>query len=88
MKTKKPPMRMCIGCNERKEKKELIRVVRDTSGNVKIDYPGKANGRGAYLCHKSECFKKSIKSNALSRALEVSVGEELLEQLKEEYESL
>ena len=81
-------MRLCIGCNELKEKKELIRVVRDTSGNVKIDYTGKANGRGAYLCHKSECFKKSIKSNALSRALEVSVGEELLEQLKEEYESL
>lgn len=86
MKTRKIPMRMCLGCNERKEKRELIRVVRDSEGNVNIDYTGKANGRGAYLCHKPECFKKSLKSNALSRALEVHVGEEIMEQLRENYE--
>lgn len=87
MKTRKIPMRMCLGCSERKEKRELIRVVRDTDGNVNVDYTGKMNGRGAYLCHDPKCFKKSIKSNALSRALGVPVGEEILEQLKENYES-
>lgn len=86
MKTRKIPMRMCLACNERKEKKDLIRVVRSVDGKVVIDYSGKLSGRGAYICHDVKCFKKCIKSNALSRALEVPVGEEILEQLKENYE--
>lgn len=87
MKTRKTPMRMCLGCNERKEKRELIRVVRTPEGKAVIDYTGKLNGRGAYICHSDKCLKKCLKSGALSRALEINVGEDILEQLKENYES-
>ena len=87
MKTRKIPLRMCLGCNQRKPKQELIRVVRDGEGNVNVDYTGKMNGRGAYLCKRTECFKKSIKSNALSRILGVPVGEDILNKLRENYEA-
>ena len=54
MKTKKVPMRMCVGCREMKPKKELIRVVRSPEGEISLDFRGKAPGRGAYLCKDGE----------------------------------
>mgnify|MGYP005882006501 FL=1 len=67
---KKIPQRQCMGCRERKAKKELIRVVRGVDGTVSLDFSGKAPGRGAYLCPDPECLKKAIRSKALSRSLE------------------
>lgn len=84
MKTKKIPMRMCSGCRESKPKSELIRVVRTPEGNIIIDKTGKVSGRGAYLCKNEECFKKSVKSNALSRALEVNINDDVFLALKKE----
>ncbi len=84
MKTKKIPMRMCSGCRESKPKSELIRVVRTPEGNIIVDKTGKVSGRGAYLCKNEECFKKSVKSKALSRALEVNVDDSVLLALQEE----
>ena len=84
MKTKKIPMRMCSGCRESKPKSELIRVVRTPDGNIIVDKTGKVSGRGAYLCKNEECFKKSVKSKALSRALEVNVDDSVLLALQEE----
>ena len=84
MKTKKIPMRMCSGCRESKPKSELIRVVRTPDGNLIVDKTGKVSGRGAYLCKNEECFKKSVKSKALSRALEVNVDDSVLLALQEE----
>ena len=55
---KKIPMRQCMGCRERKAKKELLRVVRGTDGVVSLDFGGKLNGRGAYICPDPECLKK------------------------------
>lgn len=77
MKTKKIPMRMCSGCRESKPKSELIRVVRTPEGNIIVDKTGKVSGRGAYLCKNEECFKKSVKSKALSRALEVNISDDV-----------
>lgn len=81
VKNKKTPMRMCAGCREMKPKQELIRVIRTPEGTVRVDTTGKASGRGVYVCKNEECLKKSIRSKALSRALEVPVGEEVLEAL-------
>lgn len=84
---KKIPMRQCMGCRERKPKKELIRVVRSPEGAVSLDFKGKAPGRGAYLCPKADCLKKAVRSKALDRNLEVTVPPEVLEQLSLEMEA-
>ena len=84
---KKIPMRQCMGCRERKAKRELIRVVRTPEGTVRLDFGGKMNGRGAYLCPNPECLKKAIRAKALERSLEVSIPEEVVAQLEKEMEA-
>ncbi len=81
---KKQPQRQCMGCNEKKSKKELIRIVRTPEGNVELDFTGKKSGRGAYLCHSVSCLKKVRKSGRVSRVLECSISDELWAQLEEE----
>lgn len=83
---KKIPMRQCMGCRERKPKKELIRVVRSPEGVVSLDFKGKAPGRGAYVCPNEECLKRALRSKALDRNLEVTVPESVLDELKKELE--
>ena len=83
---KKIPMRQCMGCRERKAKREMIRVVRMTDGNVSLDFSGKLNGRGAYICPDPECLKKARKSKALDRSLEVTIPEEVYDRLTAEME--
>ena len=70
-----------------KPKKELIRVVRSPEGNISLDFKGKANGRGAYLCPDRECLKKAIRSRALERAFSQPVPEEVYDRLREELEA-
>ena len=83
---KKIPQRQCMGCRERKAKRELIRIVRGTDGNVSLDFGGKMNGRGAYICPNPECLKKVQKSKALDRSLEVTIPAEVYERLAREME--
>ena len=80
-KTRKVPMRTCIGCREQKPKKDLIRVVKDKENKIFIDKTGKANGRGAYLCNDKNCLEKAIKSKALNRAFTTEISEEVYENL-------
>ena len=63
---KKIPQRQCMGCRERKAKREMIRVVRGTDGNVCLDFGGKMNGRGAYICPNPECLNKARRSKRWS----------------------
>ena len=84
---KKIPQRQCMGCRERRAKRELIRVVRSPEGNVSLDFGGKMNGRGAYICPNSECLKKAIRSKALDRSLEVTIPEEVYARLEKEMEA-
>ena len=77
MQQKKIPMRQCLGCREMKPKKELIRVVRSPEGEISLDFRGKANGRGAYVCPDAACLKKAIKAKALERAFETAIPEEI-----------
>ena len=83
---KKIPQRQCMGCRERRAKREMIRVVRTPEGNVSLDFGGKMNGRGAYLCPNPECLKKAIRSKALDRSLEVEIPEEVYGRLQKEME--
>ena len=83
---KKIPQRQCMGCRQRKEKRALIRVVRCTDGQVQLDFSGKLNGRGAYLCPDPECLKKAQRAKALERGLEVPIPEEVYERLHKEME--
>jgi len=87
MQQKKIPMRQCLGCREMKPKKELIRVVRSPEGEISLDFRGKANGRGAYLCPDPACLKKAIRAKALERALEVSIPQEIYAQLTAQMEA-
>ena len=83
---KKIPQRQCMGCRERKAKKELIRVVRTPEGAVCLDFSGKLNGRGAYICPSADCLKKARKAKSLDRSLEVSIPEEVYDRLEKEME--
>ena len=85
-KVKKLPQRQCVGCRERKEKRELIRVVRSPEGGISLDFKGKKPGRGAYLCPDLECLKRARKSRALERALEVSIPAEVYDAMEAELE--
>ena len=88
MKPKKIPMRMCVGCREMKEKRQLIRVVRSPEGAVTLDPGGKKPGRGAYVCRNAECLSRAIRQKQLERQLEVQMSEEVSEALKKELEKL
>ena len=76
------PNRTCIGCNQIKPKKELIRIVKNKEGNIFIDKTSKANGRGAYLCDNIECLEKAIKTKKLERTFEIKVNTEVYEDLR------
>lgn len=84
---KKIPQRQCMGCRERKNKRDMIRVVRAPSGTVSLDFSGNAQGRGAYICPDPECLKKALRSKSLDRALEVTIPEEVYDRLAKEMES-
>ena len=86
MQQKKIPQRQCMGCRERREKRELIRVVRAPDGSVSLDFRGKAPGRGAYICPDMACLKKALRSKALDRSLEVTIPEEIYARLEQEME--
>jgi predicted RNA-binding protein YlxR (DUF448 family) len=73
-----------MGCRERKSKRELIRVVRCTDGSVNLDFSGKMNGRGAYVCPNAECLKKALRSKALDRSLDVTIPQEVIARLEKE----
>lgn len=79
---KKVPIRTCIGCNEAKPKKELIRVVKTAEGDVSIDFTGRANGRGAYICNDVVCLEKAIKTRRLSKAFSMQIDMEIYEALR------
>ncbi|BEP29332.1 RNase P modulator RnpM [Helicovermis profundi] len=84
MKKKKIPLRKCVACNEQKTKKELIRVVKTKENEFFVDFTGKANGRGAYICPKIECFNIAFKKDSFSRSFHVKVSDEIYEKLKKE----
>lgn len=81
-------MRKCIGCNEMKSKKEMVRVLKTTEDTITIDTTGKKNGRGAYLCYSMDCLEKAMKTRGLERSLKCSIPKEVYESLQKELSEL
>ncbi len=85
---KKSPQRQCIGCNEMKNKKDLIRILKTAEGDIILDATGKKNGRGAYLCFNRECLERAVKGKGLERSFKMPVSAEVYENLRKELEAV
>lgn len=79
---KNKPQRTCMGCNQKKDKQELIRIVKNKENDISIDKTGKKEGRGAYICDNIECLEKVIKSKRLEKILETEISQEIYENLR------
>ena len=88
MSMKKVPLRLCIGCQEMKSKKEMIRVIKTAEDEIMLDATGRKNGRGAYLCPSMECLKKAVKGKGLERSFKMAIPKEVYETLEKEMEEL
>lgn len=80
---KKLPQRTCIGCNLKKDKKELIRIVKNSKGEINIDFTGKMEGRGTYICKNEDCLNKAIKNKRITKVFEKEITNEIYEKIKE-----
>ena len=88
VKTKKIPQRMCLGCQESRPKRELIRIVRSPEGEFSVDITGKKPGRGAYICPKLECFSAARKSKGLERSFKSQIDKSVYELLEQQLNEL
>lgn len=86
--TKKVPLRQCVGCGEMRSKKEMMRVLKTTDGQICLDVTGKKNGRGAYICRSKECLKKACKTRGLERSFQMSIPAEVYEILEREFDQI
>ncbi|OPJ57132.1 RNase P modulator RnpM [Alkalithermobacter paradoxus] len=87
MKQRKIPQRKCISCQDRDNKRDLIRIVKTKEGDIFVDQTGKANGRGAYICNSIDCLEKAIKTKAINRAFKMEVSKEVYDKLRGEINS-
>lgn len=81
---KKVPLRKCTGCQQMKEKRQLIRVVRTDENQYYMDLTGRMSGRGAYICKNIECFEKAFKSKGLERSFKSAIPKDIYEKLRNE----
>ena len=84
MRVRKVPLRQCTGCGERKEKKELIRIIKTPEDLIEVDFTGKKNGRGAEICNSTECLRLARKRKSLERSLKTSIPDEVYKQIEKE----
>lgn len=84
MKSRKIPMRMCLGCGEMKAKKELIRIVKSPEGEISLGFTGKKAGRGAYICRSSQCLEKARKGRRLEKSFSCKIDESVYEVMSSE----
>ena len=85
---KKLPMRKCVGCQEMKSKKEMLRILKTAENEFVLDATGRKNGRGAYLCFSKECLEKARKNKGLERSFKQTIPKEVYENLEKELENL
>ena len=79
---KKQPQRTCMGCNQKKDKKDLIRIVKNKENVINVDKTGKMQGRGAYICNDINCLEKPIKNKRLEKVLETKISQEIYENVR------
>lgn len=86
-KSKKIPMRQCVGCGQMNEKRFMYRVIRTQDGEFLLDKTGRKNGRGAYICPNEACLQKAIRSRGLERSFKMQIPKEVYVTLEEEMEN-
>lgn len=86
MEKRRVPLRKCLGCGEMKDKRSLVRVVKNKEGEISLDLYGKKPGRGAYLCKNAECLRKAQKEKRLEKAFSSQIAPEIFEQMEKEIE--
>jgi hypothetical protein len=84
-KQKKIPLRQCIACRELKDKRDMLRVVKNQEGKIFLDFSGKAAGRGAYICDNADCITKLKKQRLINKAFSCNVDDEVYVAIEEEY---
>ena len=85
---KKIPMRKCVGCQEMKSKREMIRILKTESEGIILDATGKKNGRGAYICPNADCFAKAVASKGLERSFKMPIEKSVYDKLAKELENI
>lgn len=85
---KKVPMRQCVGCQEMKSKKEMLRVLKTAEDEIVLDATGRKNGQGAYLCFSKECLAKARKNKGLERSLKMAIPSAVYDSLEKELDEL
>ena len=84
---RKIPMRQCLGCNEHKPKRDLLRVVISPEGEISLDFKGKKSGRGAYICRDVKCLRRARKSRRVDHTLECTNPDEVYDRMEQELEN-
>ena len=74
--------RTCMGCNVKKQKNELIRIIKTPEGKILLDKTGKLQGRGAYICRDEKCLNKIIKSQKIERIFKTKIDNEIYENIR------
>lgn len=85
---RKIPMRKCVGCEEMRSKKEMMRVLKTTEDEIVLDTTGRKNGRGAYLCFNKACLMQAMKNKGLERSLKMAIPQSVYENLEKEFENI
>ena len=84
MKTKKIPMRMCLGCNEMKPKREMIRVVKSKEGEISLDLTGRKSGRGLIYAKASSAFRMPVKARRFEKSFSCMISSEVYDGMEAE----
>ncbi|MHC1750523.1 MAG: RNase P modulator RnpM [Cellulosilyticaceae bacterium] len=87
MKQRKIPLRKCTGCNEMKDKRDMIRIVKNSEDEFSLDFTGKKPGRGAYICKDIACLDKAEKNKGLERSYKMTVDKTIYDALRKEFEN-
>lgn len=82
MSRRKKPLRKCVVTKQMLPKQQLIRIVRNKTGDVFIDPTGKQNGRGAYLSKSEKVIDQAQQTNILTEHLKAPIDQEIYDQLK------
>jgi predicted RNA-binding protein YlxR (DUF448 family) len=85
---KRLPQRTCMACRQIKAKRKLVRIVKTSTGEIKIDETGRISGRGAYLCRLKECWESGLKTNRVEYQLRTKLAQEDRENLEKYKEQL
>lgn len=79
------PQRSCIVCKKSTDKRLLVRIVKNKEGEIFLDFTGKKNGRGAYVCNELTCFEKLKKVRAIDRSFKLNIKEDVYDKILNDF---